>query len=140
MTAKEYLKQYEYATLKILRYQAEYEKEIELIDNVRSPLGGDGTPHGSGVSRRTEDQAIKLASVTRKWEQAMLDAIRIRQEVFDMIRDIDGVEGAILYERYINLRKWEAVCVMVHLSWYAVHDHHKKALRIVQERLDAKSI
>ena len=34
----------------------------------------------------------------------------------------------------------QAVCIVVHLSWYAVHDHHKKALAIVQNRLDKMSI
>lgn len=140
MTAKEYLKQYEEATRKALRYKTEYETELALIDTIRSPLSGDGMPHGSGISRKTEDQAIRLSEKAVKWREAQIDALRIRQEVFDIIRDIPGVEGEILYARYISLHKWEAVCIVVHLSWYAVHDHHKKALRMVQERIDEKSI
>ena len=140
MTAKEFLKLYEEACKRVIRYKTEYEAERELIDNVRSTLGGDGMPHGSGVSRKVEDQAIKLAEKALRWKTEELEAIQIRQEVFDLIRDIPGVEGEILYARYISLHKWEAVCVIVHLSWYAVHNHHKKALRIIQEKLDAKSI
>ena len=139
MTAKEYLRQYQEAKRRELRCKTEYEAELEQIDNVCSTLGGDGMPHGSGVSRRTEDAAIKLADKALKWKDAELEAIRIRQDVFELINGIDGVEGEILYQRYINLHKWEAVCVIVHLSWYAVHDRHKKALRIVQKRLDEKS-
>ena len=140
MTAKDYLKQYEYANRKALRLKEEYETEIEKIDSVRSTLGRDGMPHGSGVSRTVEDNAIRLADKAMKWKIAELDAIEARQTVFELIYDIDGIEGDILYERYINLRKWEEVCVAVHMSWYSVHDHHKKALRIVQERVDKKSI
>lgn len=139
MTAKEYLKQYEEAVRKEKRHRTEYEKECQLIDSVRSTLGGDGMPHGSGVSRKVEDQAIRLADKALTWKMAELDAIRVRYEVYELIQSIPGIEGEILFERYINLRKWENVCVMVHLSWYSVHDHHKKALRMVQNILDKKT-
>ena len=141
MTAKDFLKQYEEAQRRALRYKTEYERELELIDAVGSTLGGEpGMPHGSGVSRSTETKALRLADKALKWKQAELDAIQVRQEVFDLICDIPKVEGEILYQRYVNLLKWEAVCIVVHLSWYAVHDHHKKALAIVQNRLDKMSI
>lgn len=138
MTAKDYLKRYEYANLKAMRYEEEYKLEHELIGSIS--INYDGMPHGNSISRKTENDALKLAEKAERCVGARLDAIRVRQEVFDMISDIDGVEGEILYQRYIKLLKWEAVCIVVHLSWYAVHDHHKKALAIVQKRLDEKSI
>ena len=138
MTAKEFLRQYEYADLRAKRYEDEYKLEHELIGSIS--INYDGMPHGNGISRKTENDALKLAEKAERCVTARLDAIRVRQEVFDLISDIDGVEGEILYQRYIKLLKWEAVCIVVHLSWYAVHDHHKKALAIVQNRLDKMSI
>lgn len=137
MTAKEYLKRYEHADLRARRYEDEYKLEHELIGSIS--INYDGMPHGTGISRKTENEALRLAEKAERCVEARLDAIRIRQEVFDLVSDIDGVEGEILYQRYIKLLKWEAVCIVVHLSWYAVHDHHKKALAIVQKRLDEKS-
>ena len=138
MTAKEFLKRYEYADLRAKRYEEEYNLEHDLIGSIS--INYDGMPHGNNISRKTENDALRLTEKAEKWVSARLDAIRIRQEVFDLISDIDDVEGEILYQRYIKLLKWEAVCIVVHLSWYAVHDHHKKALAIVQKRLDEKSI
>ena len=138
MTVKEYLRQYEYADRRAKRYEDEYKLEHELIGSIS--INYDGMPHGNGISRKTENDALKLAEKAERCVTARLDAIRVRQEVFDLISDIDGVEGEILYQRYIKLLKWEAVCIVVHLSWYAVHDHHKKALAIVQNRLDKMSI
>lgn len=135
MTAKQFLKQYEYANRRALRLKAEYERETELIDSVRSTLGGDGMPHGSGISKTVEDRAIRLADKAAKWKMAEIDAIRTRQEVFDTIWDIKDVEGDILIERYINLHTWEEVCVLVHLSWSGTHKAHKRALAIVQGRI-----
>lgn len=136
MTAKEYLRQYEYANRKAIRYKTEYETELEKIDTIRSPLGGDGMPHGNGISRKVEDDAIRLSEKATKWKAAELDAIAKRQEIFEVIHDVPGIEGEILIERYINLHKWEEICVLVHYSWNGVHYIHRHALAIVQERLD----
>ena len=135
MTAKEYLKQYEYADRRAKRLKAEYEREQQLIDAIRSASDNDGMPHGSGISKPTEDKALRLADKRLKWIDAELDAIEKRQEVFELIYNIDGIEGDVLVERYVNLRKWEEICILVHYSWQGVHKVHKRALGIVESRL-----
>ena len=136
MNAKEFLRQYEELNKRALRYKQEYEVELEKIDAIGSTLSGDGQPHGSGVSRKTEDKAIRLADKAIRWKAAELDAIEKRQEIFELIHDINGVEGEVLYERYINLRHWEEICVLIHYSWVQTHEYHKRALRIVQDRIE----
>lgn len=138
MTAKEFLKQYEYADRKVKRLRAEYEREHELIGNISINI--DGMPHGFGVSRKVENEAIKLAEKAARWKEAEIDAIRIRQEVFEKIYDIPGIEGEVLIERYVNLHKWEEICVLVHYSWQGVHKAHRRALAIVESRLKCTHI
>ena len=135
MTAKEYLKQYEYAVDRVRRYEEEYESESLLIDAIRSASDNDGMPHGSGISKPTEDKAIRLADRALRLTEARLEAIRIRQDVFDLIDSIDGIEGDVLYQRYIKLHKWEEVCVLLHYSWQGIHLVHRRALAIVESRL-----
>ena len=137
MKAKDFLKQYEYADKKAKRLQAEYERELELIDSVRSTLGGDGMPHGSGISRRTEDAAIRLSEKAEKWKDAQTDAIHKRQLVFDAIHDIDGVEGDVLYQKYINYdQTWEEIAQALHYSVRGIQYAHGRALLIVASKLD----
>lgn len=135
MTAKEYLRQYEYAVDRVRRYEEEYENESLLIDAIRSASDNDGMPHGSGIGKPTEDKAVRLADRALRLTEARLEAIRIRQEVFDLIDSIDGIEGDVLYQRYINLHKWEEICVMLHYSWQGIHLIHRRALAIVESRL-----
>ena len=135
MTAKEFLKQYEYADTRAKRLKAEYEREMLLIDAIRSTSDNDGMPHGSGISKPVEDKAIRLADKAALWKMAELDAIHARQTVFEFINGIDGIEGTILYERYVNLHKWEEICILVHYSWQGVHKAHRRALDIVESRL-----
>lgn len=132
MTAKEYLKQYEYAMKKAARYRAVYEDELHKIDAVRSLSDNDGMPHGSGISKPTENKAIRLADKALRWQQAELDAIEVKNEVFSVICEVNDIEGDVLYERYINLRKWEEICVHLHYSWNGIHKAHKRALAIVE--------
>lgn len=136
MTAKEFLKQYEHASRIVQRCKTEYETEVEKIDAIGSTLSNDGMPHGSGISRKTEDKAIRLAEKATKWKAAELEAIAKRQEVFEVIYDIKGIEGEILIERYINLRKWEDICVLIHYSWRGTHKIHARALQIVEARIN----
>lgn len=135
MTAKEYLKQYEYAVDRVRRYEEEYQNALSLIDAVRSVSDNDGMPHGSGISKPTEDKAIRLADKSLRLIDARLKAIEIRQEIFDLIDSIDGIEGDVLYQRYINLHKWEEICVLLHYSWQGIHLVHRRALVIVESRL-----
>jgi len=136
MTAKEYLRQYERAVKRAHRYREEYENESMLIDAVRSLSDNDGMPHGSGISKPTENKAIRLADKRLRLIQAELDAIEVRQKLFDFIDGIDGIEGDVLYHRYINLLKWEEICLIVHYSWPNTMRIHRRALDIVQKIID----
>ena len=140
MTAKEYLEQYKEADKIARRLKAEYEKELLKIDAVRSVSDIDGMPHGNGINKTVEDKAIRLADKAAAWREAELDAIRIRQEVFDLIWDIPGVEGDILYERYVSLLRWTDVCHIVHLSWESVRKHHKTALEIIDQKIKSSTM
>lgn len=135
MTAKEYLRQYEELNKRARRLKMEYETELLKIDAIGSTLASDGTPHGTGISRRTEDKAVRLADKALAWKEAELDAIAKRQEIFELIHSIEGIEGEILFERYINLHKWEQICVIVNMSWRQVHRLHAKALSMVAEKM-----
>ena len=133
MTAKEYLKRYEEADRKARQHHAEYERELEMIGSLSVRM--DGMPHGSNISKPTEEAALKLADKALRWKMAEIDAIRVRQEVYELVSDIQGIEGQVLYERYINLHKWEEICILVHYSWNGIHHVHRRALQLVEEKM-----
>ena len=118
------------------RLEEEYNTEREQIDAVRSVSDNDGMPHGNGISKPTEEKAIRLADKLQRLVDARLDAVEIRQEVFDTIDSIEGTEGEVLYHRYILLKSWEQVCVDVKYSWMQTHRYHYKALEIVDRILN----
>ena len=135
MTAKEFLLQYAYADSIAKRLKKEYEIEELMIDSIRSPLSGDGTPRGGGISRTTENKAIELADQVKDWKDAEIEALKVRQKVFNVIKDIPGVEGDVLYERYISLKTWAEIAIDVHYSLEGAFAIHRRALDIVEEKI-----
>ena len=135
MTAKEYLRQYEYAARKAARCRKEYEDEMQRIDAVRSVSDNDGMPHGSGISKPTEEKAIRLANTALKWKAAELEALEIKQRIFSLINRIQGIEGDVLFGRYIELRRWDEIAETLHYSAQGIYRIHGRALQIVADLL-----
>ena len=128
MTVKEYLRQYEVAEKIARRLRTEYTTQLQMIDNIKSPSDNDGMPHGSSISRRTEEAALQLVEAARRYEVAELEAIKKRQQVFNLIWNVPGLKGDILYERYINLKRWEDVADTLHYSLQHIHRLHGDVL------------
>ena len=135
MNAKQFLRQYENAVDAAERLRLHYHEELEKIDAIGSTLSGDGLPHGSGISRKTEDKAIKLAEAQTKWKEAEIDALILKDKVFSVIWDIPGIEGKVLFERYINLLTWEQIAEKLDYSYSGIFYAHGRALEIVRKRL-----
>lgn len=133
MTARDYLLQYETADRIARRYESEYKRELEMIDAVKSTADIDGLPHGNGIKKPVEDKAVRLSAKAMEWKSAQLDALHIRQEIFQTIMAVGGQPSEVLIERYINLKSWREVCVAVHWSWYKVRGLHEDGLKKVSE-------
>lgn len=135
MYAKEYLKQYKEATRRVEIIQREYDEEMDLIDNIRSSLGGDGLPRSGEISKKVENQAIKLAEKAEELYQAQLAALRIQNKVFKTVMMVPGEAGSVLYERYIQLHKWEEISDNVGYSVRQTHNLHRQGLEAIEKIL-----
>lgn len=139
MTAIRFLEQYREAVRRIKQIERELEEERIQIDTIRSSSDNDGMPHGTNISRPTEEKAIRLADKQERLVDARLEAIRIRQEVFDVVMAIDGLESDVLLARYIYLQKWEDVCITVSYTWPTVRAAWRRGLDMVQTIIDART-
>lgn len=133
MEAKEYLKQYKEETLIIARLRAEYEEQMEQIDSIRSALGGDGLPRSGEVSKRVENQAVKLAEKAEELVQAEVKAVEVRQGIIRTINKVQGSQADILRERYVNLLLWEDVADSVGYSLRRTFELHREGLDAVDK-------
>lgn len=138
--AEQYLRQYEWAVNQIRRCKDEYESEKLQIDAIRSSSDNDGMPHGFSISKPTEDKAIRLADKLQRLVDARLEAVRIKQEVFDTIMAVGGLEADVLIARYVELQTWEVVCLTVNYSWPTVRMAWHRGLDRVEEIISGVKI
>jgi DNA-directed RNA polymerase specialized sigma subunit len=133
--AKQYLKQYENAVKVAQRVRREYEEELDLIDNIRSSLGGDGLPRSGEISRKVENQALKLSEKADALREAEAAAIEVRQEIFKTVMRVPDEKGSVLYERYVLLKDWRDVADSVGYSEAHTYELHRQGLDYVNNLL-----
>lgn len=137
MKAIEYLEQYEYALYAANRARKSYELEMERIDAIGSTLSGEpGMPHGTGVSKKTEDKAVKLADKAGEWLDAEERAQIVMEEVSNFINRIPGIEGVALYQRYIQLMGWREIADNLIYSESGIFKVRDRALKIAERMLN----
>ena len=134
-TAKQYLKQYENAAKAARKVRREYEEELDLIDNIRSSLGGDGLPRSGEISKKVENQALKLSEKADKLRAAEAKAIEVRQEIFSTVMQVPDDKGSVLYERYVLLKEWRDVADAVGYSEAHTYEIHRQGLEYVNKLL-----
>lgn len=140
MKAIEYLEQYEYALYAANRARKSYELEMERIDAIGSTLSGEpGMPHGTGVSKKTEDKAVKLADKASEWLDAEERAQIVMEEVSNFINRIPGIEGVALYQRYIQLMGWREIADNLVYSESGIFKVRERALKIAERMLSDES-
>ena len=136
MKAKDFLKQYEYALYAAQRARRTYELEMERIDAIGSTLGTDGQPHGSGISRKTEDKAIRLADKAQQWLDAAEEAQTKLEEIANFINGIPGIEGVALYQRYVELLGWREIAENLSYTESGIFKVRERALAIAERMLN----
>lgn len=136
MNAITFLEQYEYADRRVKRLEREYEEQRIMIDAIRSTSDNDGMPHGTNTGKPTEDKAIKLSDKLSELTDARLDAIRIRQQVFDFVDTIPGVEGDVLHRRYVLLQRWETIADDMGYSVSGIYKLRSRAIELAEARFE----
>ena len=100
------------------------------------------------ISRELFDLADQLkARKDRKKEledqvkalTAEIEALRMRKEIFDLIKTVPGVGRDVLYYRYIVGKSWLEVGKAVGYSKSRAHDIHNEALEFLENRTPSDS-
>jgi hypothetical protein len=125
---KEYLKEYEnlyhkYLSLEdqlqALREENESAKIQQLTDMPKAHRQSDLSDYMCRIEM-LEEKAFKA-------EQACKNR---RLDIEERITDMKiGLECAIIRKKYIELKKWEEICVEIGYSWRQTHRLHSNALK-----------
>lgn len=126
--ARAFLNQYYILTKKIEILTKDIADIDEEISGITINL--DGMPHGTDISDKTGNLAIKLADYHMERIKLRSRAWEKRKQITDTIEQLDNVNLVqILKLRYVHHITWEKIAVEIDKSWTQTHRLHHMALQ-----------
>lgn len=132
-SVKAYLRQYRsvHAMLEAKRTQLiDMEMMIDIIsydltrERIQAP-----------PSDKTARAAVKLADMKKELERDIDHLLDILCEITKAINSVNDLSlRAVLFERYVNLKKWEEIALMLGLCTRQVLNMHNKAIKEISEK------
>lgn len=124
---KEYLKEYEKAVRQMERSEIKM-KELRLNRILPSAMN-DGMPHAKNQNDLSGYAAL-LDQEESNYQRCKYQRIEKCKEITDRIEQLENEdEKDVLMFRYIELMKWEDICVKMKLCERQVHRIHSQALK-----------
>lgn len=143
MRAKEYLLQYRRALEQVERLDRLIESLYTQAE-VQASAPKAVTVRGSGRKKdKTSEIAVKIADLSAKMNEERLEALRILEDVADLIDEVgevsEPVHARILFDRYVSGMDWWQIAEDISYDpAYTRGRLHGSAIQAAQKVLDGK--
>lgn len=127
-----YLKRYRVLSLEIDQITDELQRWQDLATRI-SPSYSD-MPHGGG-NDKVQIAAVEVAELTEQLNDKIHQAVKMQQEMKDLIGTIDDATlRRLMIYRYIHGKKWEEIAVLMDYDYRWILRLHGKALCKLEEQ------
>ena len=120
-----YLKRYRVLSLEIDQITDELQRWQDLATRI-SPSYSD-MPHGGG-NDKVQTAAVEVAELTEQLNDKIHQAVKMQQEMKDLIGTIDDATlRRLMIYRYIHGKKWEEIAVLMDYDYrwiLRLHGHY----------------
>lgn len=138
MTAKEYLRQLPQLQLKIDILNEEIEKRRAKLTSTTIAISSDKV-QTSSPGDRFADMIVALADKELQQEDLVLSCQALRDRIVSQILELNNAaQSRVLYERYVQGRRWEQISDDMHYSLQRVFQIHGNALTAFSEKYAAE--
>lgn len=134
MTAKEELSQYRYARKKVDEALEEYEKYKIRAEKVTTIISG--MPRGTSNSNKVEDNAVKMADISREYEKRWFLAEKEKLRIEKNIDKVEEPYRTILHKRYIEESNFEKIADEMGYTYNSITHMHGDALKLYKKVQD----
>ena len=125
---KKYLNRYRESGRKIINLQEELQALREVEQSAKIQQLSD-MPKGSGRQQDIAVVLIGIEKLQKRVDDEIIKSVNVRVEIENTLLNVsDAQEAKVLRLRYIELMKWEEICVQMNYSWKQIHRVHKRAL------------
>ena len=128
MTAKEELMQYKYARKKVDETLEEYQKYKDRATKMTAIMS-DNPQRSNLNSDKVGDNAIKMADISREYEERWLRAEKERLRIEQNIDRVEEPYRTILHMRYIEELNFEKIADCMGYTYNSITHMHGDALK-----------
>lgn len=107
------------------------EKHAEIIEDCKLVKSLNGMPHGTDISKPTEQQVMRLIDVSEQLEETINRKTELFLKIEREIRKLPLKEYAVIHRHYILGESWELVAEKLNYSDRHIRRIHGNALRML---------
>ena len=101
---------------------------LQAIDYSKTRVDG-------GVPVNIDDKLARIDEIIQKINREWAMLLDKREQAVGLIRQLDNLRYQdVLIERYVNNKKWEQVATDLKLSWKAIFNIHKRAIKDFEKK------
>lgn len=127
MTAKEELMQYKYARKKVDETLEEYQKYKDRATKMTAIMS-ENTQRGNLNSDKVGDNAVKMADISREYEERWIKAEEEKLRIESNIDRVEEPYRTLLHKRYIEELNFEKIADDMGYTYSAITKMHGTAL------------
>lgn len=132
---KKYLNRYRESGRKIINLQEELQALREVEQSAKIQQLSD-MPKGSGRQQDIAVVLIGIEKLQKRIDDEIIKSVNVRVEIENTLLNVsDAQEAKVLRLRYIDMMKWEEICVQMNYSWKQIHRVHKRALENLEIKI-----
>ena len=126
---KKYLNRYRDSGRKIINLHEELKALREIKQSAKVQQLSD-MPKGSIRQQDLSDVLVGIEKLQKRIDDEIIKSVNVRLDIENTLLNVsDAQEARVLRLRYIELMKWEEICVQMNYSWKGIHKVHGRALK-----------
>lgn len=138
MNAKEELSQYKYKLKKVNEALEEYQKYKDRATKMTSIISDNPQMRSNLNSDKVGNNSVKMADLSREYEERWLAAEKERLDLTDKINMIEEPYRTLLHMRYIEKLTFEKIAYEMGYTYSAITKMHGKALNLFVQKCAKK--
>lgn len=126
---KKYLNRYRDSGRKIINLHEELKALRDVEQSAKTQQLSD-MPKGSSRQQDIAVVLIGIEKLQKRIDDEIIKSVNVRLDIENTLLNVsDAQEARVLRLRYIELMKWEEICVQMNYSWKGIHKVHGRALK-----------
>lgn len=117
---------------------AEYDQIMSLATKITPNM--DGMPHGSDVTDKVGNAAVKLASLARETNLLVDHYISCKRQVIKALEQLPEKEYGALHRHYIRYMSWEEVAKDMGYCTMQIYRYKVKGLNHLKDVIESYTI